>query len=456
MSYPTAPIRRTLALGLVMAAGWLVLPQVASAAPPTCLTNLVANVFAGQPTAFPAPPCNDPDGDALTFTIVSGPDHGVLTGPAPNGTSTYTAAASYVGTDVIRFKATAGGEDSAVSTLTITVKAPPGGGTPPPGGTTVSIQNGVLTVDDAGGGRSTKIFIALYASPFDGSLNYMGTATPTSHPTAADELHAGLGCHIFGAVMCPAAGVTRMVVHAGDGNDHVTIGYPDANAPAGHARPVPVPVSIDLGPGNDTASATTTAQAVRYAGGGGNDVFGVNSASTLDMLGGPGRDRFDFFADENENDFISTAGFTRIRFGGGPGADSFTLNDFDGAVRASGDGGNDRLLISRTERAVALLGGRGRDRLTGLSNRGKALLDAGKGNDTLFVSRQDDADRRDNGGISTVRAGRGNDTLYVMSDGDRDLIDCGPGPDRFRFTELGVRFPPRENRYRRCPPTRAR
>jgi Ca2+-binding RTX toxin-like protein len=123
-------------------------------------------------------------------------------------------------------------------------------------------------------------------------------------------------------------------------------------------------------------------------------------------------------------------------------------------VHASGNRGDDRLTTNRTEAAVTLFGGRGKDRITGLSNRGKALLDAGRGNDTLFVSREDDADRRDNGGISTVRAGRGDDTLYVMSDGDRDLIDCGPGPDRFRFTQIGVRFPPRENRYRRCPRTR--
>jgi hypothetical protein len=204
-----------------------------------------------------------------------------------------------------------------------------------------------------------------------------------------------------------------------------------------------------------TSSATTTIQAVRYVGGEGNDVFSVNSASTLDMLGGPGADGFHFSGNQ-DNEFVSTTGFTSIRFSGGPGADSFTVEDFDGTVYASGDSGNDLLTTSRTEAPVTLLGGRGRDRISGLSNRGKALLDAGAGNDTMFVSRADDADRRDDGGISTVRAGSGNDTLYVMSDGDRDMIDCGPGPDRFRFTEIGVRFPPRENRYRRCPRTRAR
>ena len=70
----------------------------------------------------------------------------------------------------------------------------------------------------------------------------------------------------------------------------------------------------------------------------------------------------------------------------------------------------------------------------------------------MFVSRADDADRRDTGGISTVRAGTGADTLYVMDDGDRDSVDCGPGHDRFRFTSAGVTSPPFEDRYLRCPP----
>jgi hypothetical protein len=48
------------------------------AGPSQCLTNLVANVFAGNPTTLPPAPCSDPDGDALTLILVSGPDHGVL------------------------------------------------------------------------------------------------------------------------------------------------------------------------------------------------------------------------------------------------------------------------------------------------------------------------------------------------------------------------------------------
>jgi hypothetical protein len=106
-------------------------PAIAAASPPQCLTNLVANVTAGKPSILPAAPCTDPDGDALTIILVDGPQHGVLGAQAADGTRTYTADASYVGTDVVRFKATDGTSESAISTLTINVH--PGSASPSPG-----------------------------------------------------------------------------------------------------------------------------------------------------------------------------------------------------------------------------------------------------------------------------------------------------------------------------------
>jgi hypothetical protein len=90
---PFAP-RRLAITCLVVAWAWIALPQAAVAAPPQCLTNLVANVFAGNPTVLPAAPCNDPDGDALTIIIVDGPSHGVVSPQATDGTRTYTADAA--------------------------------------------------------------------------------------------------------------------------------------------------------------------------------------------------------------------------------------------------------------------------------------------------------------------------------------------------------------------------
>ncbi len=251
--------------------------------------------------------------------------------------------------------------------------------------------------------------------------------------------------------MCPAGAVREIVVRGGDGNDRVSVGYASVNAPPGSPRPVPVPVRIDLGPGNDNGGAATLTQPVRIDGGEGDDVLGMSQASNLDLVGGPGADRFNFSPDDDEES-RAVAGLTSITFAGGTGDDTVTVADFKGTLRASGDDGDDRLETRRNTAAFTLSGGSGKDRMAALENRGPALVDAGAGNDNVFVSRSDDADTRAKGGISTVRAGSGNDTLYVMSDGDRDSVDCGAGRDRFRFTELGVRWPPFEDRYLRCPP----
>src|SRR5439155_1195621 len=61
----------------------------------------------------------DVDGDTLTYSIVSGPAHGTLSGVAPN--VTYTPAANYNGPDSFTFKANDGTIDSNIATVTITV-----------------------------------------------------------------------------------------------------------------------------------------------------------------------------------------------------------------------------------------------------------------------------------------------------------------------------------------------
>jgi RHS repeat-associated protein len=61
----------------------------------------------------------DPDGDALTYRIVSMPQHGTLSGDPPN--VIYTPAADYYGADAFTFRASDGFEDSALATVTITV-----------------------------------------------------------------------------------------------------------------------------------------------------------------------------------------------------------------------------------------------------------------------------------------------------------------------------------------------
>ncbi len=63
----------------------------------------------------------DPDGDILTFQVTDLPDHGTLTGTAPN--LTYTSTAGYVGADSFQFTVSDGTLVSDPATVSITVSA---------------------------------------------------------------------------------------------------------------------------------------------------------------------------------------------------------------------------------------------------------------------------------------------------------------------------------------------
>src|SRR5262249_845139 len=62
---------------------------------------------------------SDPDADALSFVIISGPSHGTLTGGG--ATRTYTPAADYNGPDSFTYNANDGTLDSAPVAVNLTV-----------------------------------------------------------------------------------------------------------------------------------------------------------------------------------------------------------------------------------------------------------------------------------------------------------------------------------------------
>ena len=64
---------------------------------------------------------SDADGDTLTYTIVSMPSHGSLSGTAPN--LTYTPNANYNGSDSFSFKVSDGKADSNTATVSISISA---------------------------------------------------------------------------------------------------------------------------------------------------------------------------------------------------------------------------------------------------------------------------------------------------------------------------------------------
>jgi hypothetical protein len=64
---------------------------------------------------------SDPDGNVLTYVIVTSPAHGTLSGSVPN--VTYTPAANYNGSDFFTFRVNDGLVDSSPATVSITVSA---------------------------------------------------------------------------------------------------------------------------------------------------------------------------------------------------------------------------------------------------------------------------------------------------------------------------------------------
>ncbi len=62
----------------------------------------------------------DPDGDALSYSVVKGPSHGNLSGTGPN--LTYTPNANFNGSDSFLFKVNDGTVDSATATVSIQLK----------------------------------------------------------------------------------------------------------------------------------------------------------------------------------------------------------------------------------------------------------------------------------------------------------------------------------------------
>ena len=78
-------------------------------------------VSLNTPKAVPLT-ASDADGDSLTYSVVTPPTHGTLSGTAPS--LTYTPTANYLGPDSFTFKTNDGAADSNTATVSITVKDP--------------------------------------------------------------------------------------------------------------------------------------------------------------------------------------------------------------------------------------------------------------------------------------------------------------------------------------------
>ena len=142
------------------ALNWTAVPPVPNNPPVASNQSVITNEDTAVPITLTA---TDPDGDPLTYSIVTPPANGILTGTAPN--VTYTPNPNYNGPDSFTFKANDGKLDSNIATVSITVN--------PVNDAPVANPQSVETTQD------TPVAITLTGSDVDGDiLNFAIVANP--------------------------------------------------------------------------------------------------------------------------------------------------------------------------------------------------------------------------------------------------------------------------------------
>ncbi len=112
----------------------------------------------------------DANSDPLTFSLVASPNHGTLSGTAPN--LTYTPAPGFTGHDLFTFRTSDGILSSSIGTIDITVLAPVHVNTPP-----VAFSQSVTTH------RHQAVAITLHGSDADSDPLTYAVGTGPSHGT---------------------------------------------------------------------------------------------------------------------------------------------------------------------------------------------------------------------------------------------------------------------------------
>jgi VCBS repeat-containing protein len=131
---------------------------------------------------------DDADGDTLTYSIVAQPQHGTLSGAAPN--LTYTPNANYSGEDFFTFQANDGALDSNLATVSISISAKNDAPVAQNGTVTTNedqTKSITLTASDA---ESDALAYSIVTLPQHGTLSGSGanrTYTPNANYNGSDS-----------------------------------------------------------------------------------------------------------------------------------------------------------------------------------------------------------------------------------------------------------------------------
>jgi Ca2+-binding RTX toxin-like protein len=139
---------------------------------------------------------SDPDGDALTVSVVTGPANGTAS-VGTNGTITYTPTAGFTGTNTIVYQVSDGHGGTARATLTVTVTQPPA---------TVGLE-----ADPWFAGKK-----ALVVHGTDGNDTITFTSAASGTKIAVTVNGVSRGSYLISSV-------SRIIVYAGAGDDVVDV-----------------------------------------------------------------------------------------------------------------------------------------------------------------------------------------------------------------------------------------
>lgn len=397
----------------------------------------------------------DADGNALTYSLVTGPAHGTITFNA-DGSYTYTPGTDYNGADSFTFRASDGITNSNVASVALAIAAvndapvlaaPISDATTDedaafsftlPGGTFTDVDGDALTLSASGlpswlsFDPATRTFSGTPANGDVGTFNV--TVTASDGDFSASDVFA---ITVANSNDAPTVAVA-IVDQAATQNAAFTFALPAgtfADADAGDSLTLStsaLPAWLSFDPASRTFSGTpgagdtglvaVTVTATDRAGAAVSDTFQINVASggTPPILGTGGNN---VLVGTGNADTIFALGGDDAVFGmgGDDTIDGGNGNDFlmggGGNDRVLGDAGND--LLFGGDGNDSLLGGTGNDQLWG--GNGADLLQGDAGNDRLDGGTG--ADRLTGGaGADRLEGGSGADVFVYAS-----VLDSAPG-----------------------------